>query len=638
MEGLVDYSRSVSTTDSSKTSDDIIRTEERLTLRNVGAFLYHPRVVTFDIGGTFGLSQEWFDTRSDSTSREETRDATLWGYSASAFVLPGQATSLNLFANRDDNIQLLFGGGRTETRSENRGARLFLRRLYIPSVLTFRQESREDETRTGGVVSRTDEDDRIISYEGDRGWLNSAMNVKYEFTDHSDQVVPERDFKSHQGDLFFSLDFGPELNWRWDSRQGYFSRSGEADVSTLTVNQTLVAEHTDRLRTNYGYSLTATDTKGGRTSTHTGTFGLTHRLYENLTTTFGLDGSFQTLEGGERQRYGGRVNFAYTKGLPGGGRLGVGLGGALEYEDDRFDVTESFVPQEPHTFATPFALPVSLDNPFVVTSSVVVTKVALGPLPLGCTPFSVPRVLTEGVDYTLRSFGDVTEIVPLPCTATTPGINPGDTIAADYRFTVSPSLTFTTAEFHADMSVDYGWIRPFFIHEQTEQTLLSGRDEQFLEDKMSDTIGVELRHDGERLRANVLAEAERSISDRQSFDAVRVSESLTYPVRPELTLALTAGQGYTDFSKPQSRQTWTLFARADLNYRISASLAARAFAGSRYFQETGFLKERTTEAGLELAYIFRKFEVRPTFKFTDRQRDDTSTQDYQLTLRIIRWF
>lgn len=635
IEAVVDFTRQdVRTGRSPQTSIESRRTEERLTLRNVGASLYDPRLATFSLGGTFGLSQERLRTESGSASRE----GTLWGYDAFASVLPEQPYSLNLFANRNQAFLSRELAGRSEIQTESRGTTIFGRRLPIPSILSLRQELQEEESRTGDVVARRDERRNIITYEGQRGWIDSEMDLRYEFVDSSDRAVPDLSFRSHEGSLNYSLDFGSELNWRWDSRLRAFTRAGVADLTTATADELLRIDHTERLRTEYRYFLTHTDTPGGATTIHTGTFSLRHRLYESLTTTLGADASFQSLPGGQKERYRGRLDLAYTKRLPGEGRLVAGLGGGFEYEDDRFGVTETFIPQESHTAASPFALPIPLNNPFVVTASVVVTKVALGPLPAGCAAFSVPRTLTEGMDYTLRTVGDVTEIVPVACSLTSAGINPGDTIAVDYRFSVSPSLTFTTVTWRADLSLDYRWIRPFFVHEQTEQTLVSGRDGRFLDDQRSDTVGTELRYDGQRLRGSILGEAQRFTSRRLAFDTARAKQFLALTILPELTLNLSGDQAFTDFSNPEGRETRTLAGRATLTYLFNAGLLADAFGGIRNLNDTLLPDERITEAGLRVRWRIHKLEVNPSLEFIDRRRGETDTKEYQASLHIIRRF
>ncbi len=619
-------------------------TQETFTLRNSDAYVFHPGLLTFSLGGTFGLTQEQDTTTETGRTSQH---GTLWGYDALAGILSEQPYSLNLFANRNQSLLSRELAGRSEIQTENRGATLFVRQFFIPSTLAFRQELLDEESRISGTIARRKEERKIATYEGQRGWVDAEMDLRYEFVDHTDEIFPNLSYQSHEGGLNYSLDFGSELNWRWDSRLRYFTRLGAevggvrtTDLTTWSVDESLRIDHTERLQTQYRYFLIHTDTVGGAADTHTGAFTLRHQLYESLKTTLGADGSIQKLPDGERDTARGRLDLAYTKRLFWGGRLNVGLGGGYQYEDDRFRAAESFIPQETHTFATPFALPIALDNPFVIESTVVVTKVALGPLPLGCIPSpGPPTPLVLGQDYTLRTVGDITEIVPIPCAGATPGINPGDTIAVDYRFSVSPALTFTTRTWHGDVSIDYRWIRLFARHDESKQDLIEGRDGEFLEDHKTDSVGAELRYDGARLNASLLGEALRFVSTRAgaSYDSVRSSQFFGVWIVRDLRLSLGADEALVDYTD-QDRQSRSLTGRGTLTYTLGASLFAEALGAYRWLKDTLLPREQTTEARLRIRWRFRKLEINPTLGFFDRQRGDTDTKEYRATLQIVRRF
>jgi len=632
LDNLVDFARQDTKTRGVQTfSLQSTRTEDRFTLRNIGAYILDPGLVNFSLGGTFGLSQEWLGLETGSAFRS----GTLSGYDAFASILPDKPYSLNLFANRN---QSLFSGGlpgRIDVLSESRGATLFARRLYIPSSLSFRQELQDAESRFAGIVARRREKRNIFTYQGERGWIDSEMGLRYEFVDNSDEVFTRLSYRSHDGGVNYSLDFGPELNWRWDSRLRFLTRSGVADLTTLSLDELLRIDHTERLWTDYRYFFIRTDTTGGSTNTHLASFGLNHRLYESLTTRLGLDNTFQTLPGGQKETIRSRLDFSYTKRLPGDGRLNAGLGGGLQYEDSQFRVTETFIPQETHTFSPP--QPIILRNPFVILDSVVVTKVALGPPVVGCIPPPLPTPLVLGRDYTLRTVGDFTEILPIDCSGAIPGINPGDTIAVDYRFTVSPSLTFITIPWHFDLSADYRWIRPYFSHEQTNQSLVSGRDGRLLDDQRSDTVGTELRYDGQRLRASLLGEARWFTSKRVEYNNLRSNQFVGLSILPELTLSLSADESFFDFSNPK-RETQTFTTRATLTYIPSPELFVDAFGALRWLEDTLLPRERATEVGLRARWFYRRVEISPSFEFFDRQRGNTDTKDFRATLRLTRRF
>ncbi len=636
LEGVVDFDREDRKSSSTKEKTERMRTEERLRLGNSGIVIYDPRLMTLDLGGTFGLSQVRFESDRETT----TSDGTLDGYDAFLTLFPEQATSLSLFSNRDNTFVPRELSGETKILTENNGGTLSLMRLYIPSRVSFRREDREEESRSGSFVSLREDRRDTFSYTGQRGWLNSDLDVRYEYVDLSDFVFPVLSFRSHDGQFSYGRDFGKDLDWHWDSFLRFFDRSGNSELTTWNLTELLRIEHSRELETRYQYIFNQTESSGERNTRHSGVFSLTHRLYENLTTTADLEGSHETLKAGERDYVDGGLDFAYTKRLPKGGRLNAGLGGNLRYNDDRFRSTETSVLQERYTAATPFALPITLNNRFVNTSSVVVTKVAVGPLPAGCLPApGPPTPLVEGQDYTLRTTGnDATEIVPIACLGTTPGINPGDTIAVDYRYRVSPSLTYLRKVWNARVSVDYGWIRPFFLHEQTDESVLSGRDGQFLEDEISDTLGVEFRYEGERIRGNIVTEVQRYKSDREAYDAFRASQSLGFIILPRLRLSMTASESYTEFSRSLREWQILLAGKASVIYTLNSDLLAEVFTRADYFDDSEDPIDRTIEAGTRVQWFFRQVEVNVSLGFINRRRGETDNKEYKALLRVIRRF
>ncbi len=635
LEGLTEFTRLDTKTEGAPGSRfDDFYTDERLTLRNLGAFVYDPRLLNFSLGGTFGLAQDWLVINGDQTSS----DTTLIGYDALVNVLSEQPFSLSLFANRNQASLARELAGRSEILTENRGATIFARALYIPSTLTVRQVVQEEESRIENVVARRSDEQTIVRYEGQRGWVDNELGLLYEYVDDTDKVFPGLSFQSHEAQVNYGLDFGEELNRRWDSRVRYSSRTGLIESTYWSLDELLRIDHTERLQSSYRYSFLNTETPGGGTTTQTAVASLQHRLYESLRTTLTLDAVRQDLVDGEKDAYRGRLDFGYTKRLPLGGRLNVGVGGSLQYEDDRFKAAESLVSQETHTAASPFALPIDLDNPFVVTPSIVVVKTAFGPLPPGCfPPPGPPTPLVLGVDYTVRPAGDITEIVPIPCAGTTPGINPGDTIAVDYRFSVAPAITFTTAAWNGSVSVDYRWIRVFFSHEQYEQSLVSGRDSRFLDNQQSDGVGAELRYDGYRLRASLLGEARRLRSTRTRYDTLRASALTDVSLLAGLTLRLSADQVFTEFPD-QNRETMSRAGRAALSYALGSRLLVDVSGGLRSLEDSQQPTEETTEARLLVRWFFRKVEVSPALEYFDRRRGGAESTEYRALVKTIRRF
>lgn len=605
--------------------------QNRLKVGNHGAYILDPELITFSFGGTFGLSQDWFSSSFDESSQR----GTLWGYDFVADILRDRAFALNLFANRDQDRVLGGLAGPLKSMFERRGVKFFAREVYLPFTLTFRQEFQDQESGSGPSRARRGQRQNILTYEGERGWLDSEMAVRYEFIDNKDVTFSNLSYKSHEGSLYYSLDFGPELNRRWDSRVRLLNRQGNYTLTSLNLSESLFIRHTDRFWTDYLYSFQRVTGTSGNLTNHIGAFNLTHRLYESLTTRLSLDGSMQKFAGGERDDFRSRLTMAYTKKVPGDGRLNIDLNAGFEYTNSRFPTRQNFVPQEFHTAQPISGFPslaanIRLANPFVILGPTAAQRPVVRKIVPAC------GILIEGIDYTLTTFVDFTEIVPNPGAGCS-GINPGDQIEVEYNYEVSQSLAYTTVPWRIGISVDYGWIRPFYYHEQTHQTALSGRDTQFLDNHRADGLGTELRYDGNLMTASLSAEVERYTSSRQAYNAFRSSQGFAYRFTPELTFTLRTEESFYSYSRPD-RERRLITGRATLAYQFGGELSADAFAAFRDLNDTTEPKERIAEAGVRVRWTFRSVEVLPSFRLIDRRRGAFDNRDYEMVLRLIRRF
>lgn len=639
LELVADYARTDIDSRGAERSIENRQTEERLTLRNTGAYVIDPRFITFTLGGTFGLAQERSITESEGVElSDEERDMKLLGYDAYVGVLPGSAWSLDLFSNHNETSHSREFSGRVDTDITNTGATLHAKRLYIPSILSIRQTRADEESRVGDIITRRNETRNTFTYDGRRGWVDSEMALRYEFLDKSDVMRPQLDYENQTANIYYSLDFGPALNWRWNSRLRGLERTGFSEETRWHIDELLQIDHTKNLRTQYRYFFTRTQRTVGESSTHLAEFNIRHQLYESLTTQLRADATRQNLSDGEREIFAGRLSFDYTKQVPHNGRLSAGLSLYHAKQDNQFDVTEAQLLQEAHTFDTPFPRAITLDNPFVIESSVFVTRTALG----SASACDTVRPLVEGVDYEPRTIGNTVEIVPLGDCAIDPtvGIGPGDTIAVDYRAEVSRDLAFTSNAWRGNISLDYRWIRPYFIHDEQTQELDSGDPEQarFLEERESDIIGVELKYDGDRARATFLVEAERLRSRDQDYDAIRGSQLLQSYILPDWRLTLTARQSTLDFTAPQARRTDILEARAVLTYSAKLSFYTEFMASWRFLEDTLVPDEEINEAAIHVRWRRGKLELAPSLRYIKRERDGSSLQDYRALMRIIRKF
>ncbi len=615
------------------TSSEFRRTryEEQLGLRNRGFFLVDPRLFTGNLEGRFGLVQE--DERVDGGAR--LRNGTLLGYAFDGAILSDKPYVVTLFANRNQSVLTREFGGRSEITFENLGATFRLREdsvlqdLGFPhfgSVVGARQERLKEETTVLGRTVRRDEVRTVLSYEAHKGFETSDLDLRYEFADLDDRAGVIGSFRTHTAGLTYSLDFGPTLNDRWDSRLQLLNRTGRHPATFLSADEELRLDHHERLFTDYRYLFSRNDTQAGDTTTHTGIALLQHRLYESLTSRVAASGTLQDFPTGDRISYYGEADFAYRRAIPGRGQLVAGTGARYQIDDNRFSLPLVAVIDEPHTAPAPRGGSAGflLNNSFVVVSTIEVVDTRGGA--------RLPATL--GVDYVLVQEGDFTKIVPL---ASSLVILDGDPLLVSYSFEVNPSLKFSTLSWHGSAGVDYRWIALTAAHEQSDETRLSGRDGRFLDDRRRETVRLDLRGDWDRVQAAAAAEYQVEDSTRLDFTAWQFSQSVSYRPFLDLLLSLSGQESFTEFARPR-RRTEALSTRGTLDWSPLTGLFVTGFVGLRLFDDSEVPSETVREAGLRARWTFGKLEVAPTFTWSDRERGATETTDLRVDVRVIRRF
>ena len=607
------------------------RYEERLGLRNRGAFIFDPRLSTNNVGVTFGLvqEQERFDDQHAS------RSGRLLGYSFDSVLLQDLPYSTSLFANRFENIISREFGGRSDLTFENRGGSFRLREdsilqdlgfLHFTSVLGARQEQTKEETTILGETLKRDETRTIASYEGNKGFETSDLTLRYEFADVVEKENPVGTFQSHGANLGYSLDFGPTLNRRWDSRFYYFSRTGAAPNTLFSADEDLRIDHSADLFTDYRYLFSRNEVESGVTSRHTGIVLLQHRLYKSLTTGLRGDGAIESIPDGERTRYGGQLDLDYTRGVPWNGRAFAGTGVRYQIDDNQLRSSRIDVVDEAHTAPIPLggSAGFTLANRFVIQSTIVVVDTR-GGARLPTTP---------GVDYIVVQEGDFTKIIPL---ATSPVILAGDPLAVSYAFEVAPSLRFSTVSWRGLVGADFRWVALSFSHEQSEQALLYGRDGEFLEDRRLETLRLDLRGDWELLRTQGAFQYQVQDSTRLKFTRYLFTQVLSWRVVDALTVGLSAEESFTAFTLP-ARRSDSYSTRGTLDWLPTTSVSVTAFYGFRQLVDSQLPTETIREAGLRARWTIGKLEVAPIFTWTDRVRGSVDTTDLRAEVRVIRRF
>ncbi len=607
------------------------RLRERLGIRNQGFSVLDPRLVTGSLGLTVDLYRD--QDRSDGT--DVSRQGRLTGYAFDSTFLAEKPYSATVYANRNQNSLSQPFGGRTEIDYENRGAVLRLREdsilrdwgvPYFDSTLRAYQEHVKESTTGLGQTFQRDELRNVMSFDSHKGFETSDLYLRYELNDLDNLAFPPGSFQTETGGLDYSLDFGPGLSRRWDSRFSYSTRTGLSPTTFFNADERVRIDHNKNLFTDYRYLLTRIETQAGTSDTHNGIFHLQHRLYRNLTTNALASVVRQELPAGTRRSYAGQLDFNYQRSLPWNGQVFARAGGRNQLDESNLSASQLDVVDEPHAAPAPLGGGAGflLGQPFVIPSSIVVVDTRGG-----------ARLPTSpGVDYDIVPEGDLVRIVPLLGSLV---IQPGDPLAVSYTYVVDPSIKYATDSRWVSAGADFRWIAFSLGREQSNQTLLSGADGRFLEDRRRDTAQLELRGAWAALQGQAGAAFTRYDSTRLVYTQQRFNQRVSFRPRANLVLALNAEESSTDFTLPE-RQSDAHSLQLTLDWLAPGGWSTTTLVGRRVYKDTVLPTETVDEASFRARLTYGKLEFVSVLALNDRTRGTFQTTDRRLDLRVTRRF
>ena len=332
----------------------------------------------------------------------------------------------------------------------------------------IQQYDKQTTTYGGQSFQQNDRRDQIeLGFQN--GGETSDLNFQYQYTKLDNYAYNAGSYNSQNANFLYSIDFGPTLNWRSDSRINYYARTGATELSnldTLDVNEFLTIDHNENFSSNYNYQLTRQDAPVGNATTQSAGAQWNEQVFRNLSLTEGLTAIYSSLPGGTISSVGGSGNFNYGHAVPWEGQLTLAGGGG--YLVTTSQVPGGVVPVVDAPYAVPQNIgagsTIQLRDRNIETPTIVVVVLKTGGV-------RVTAVLD--VDYTVQVEGDLTYLVPLASSAL---MQPGDPLNVSYVYQVAPNSKFATTSGSASFGIDWPWFGFNYSHDQTDQTPLSGSD------------------------------------------------------------------------------------------------------------------------------------------------------------------
>ncbi|MCU7852065.1 MAG: hypothetical protein KZQ80_07615 [Candidatus Thiodiazotropha sp. (ex Monitilora ramsayi)] len=440
----------------------------------------------------------------DSTDTRQDNDGELLNYLFQTNLLRGTPgpVGFDLSAQKSSNLNTGSLGSRYDTVIDTKNATVHWKNAAFPTSLTYEEKSLDEEFRSSLNSAVTERDERLES------WIlkgrSSKLSVHLEHGSLDDRVITrDQDYELDRANISHNLNWG--RNSQLHSLINYYDRTGFNANERLTIDETARIQHLDNLysRTSYHYqSITQTI----ENEEHGGDFELHHRLHKNLNTTAHVSINTRDSDNVEEDRWRFGLETQYNKNQLFGADVRGGLGASYQETDRISKLGLVDIIDESHV--VPLTGAVILDQRFIVTSTIIVTD------------SSGAIVYDEGTDYTIISLsGDLTQLQVIPGGR----INTGDTILVSYSALQLPSQEFSTTFTHYNFSIDYDWVRFSHSDSKSDDKLISGATESFLQNTRNTLTDIEFH--SKLANIDTLVGAERRFTLSGGF------ESTTYTLR-----------------------------------------------------------------------------------------------------------
>jgi hypothetical protein len=608
---------------------------ESATITNDGFAIIDPRLFT----ASLGLGVTFQQASQQSFGVDQSERATLANYSFDGTFLPESPYNLNLFAQRTQNTYVQPSGSTTHSDISNQG---IVFRLHENSILrdkewlpyftanfgVYQQYDHQTTTLGGQSFVQNDRRDQIL-LGFQNGTETSDLNFQYQYTRLDNYAYTAGSYDSQTANVFYSVDFGPTLNWRSDSRVNYYARTGVTEVSnldTLDVNEYLAIDHNADLSSNYNYQLTRQSAPIGNATTQSAGMQVNEQVFRNLSLTEGITAIYSSLPGGSISSVGAAANFNYGHAVPWEGQLSLGGGGG-------YLVTSSQVPSGVVPVVdAPYVVPpdvgagstILLRDRNIEAQTIVVVVLKAGGV-------RVPAMLD--VDYTLQVNGDRTSLVPLPTSAV---MQPGDLLNVSYSYQVSPSSKFQTVSGSASFGMDWPWFGFNYSHDENNQTPLSGGDSALLVSERRDAGVVYVRGVWDTFQARVDAGLVNYDTPLLAYVERRFNAFLGYHPYENLQFNLAANQSRTDYQQPV-HVTTTNAVRLDAQWSWG-QWQTSGYASWRSYTDTEQPSETVTEGGFRIRRMWTKLDVNLVAVYQQRTKGDITSPNAIVHVNVIRRF
>ncbi|MCU7845913.1 MAG: hypothetical protein KZQ93_18930 [Candidatus Thiodiazotropha sp. (ex Monitilora ramsayi)] len=454
-----------------RNSNDSRETEWEAGLRiGQAGYVLDPKIAWFliDVEPVY----TWSEFDSDQLNQEN--DGELLNYLFQTNLLRGTPGpfGFDLTSQRTSNLNTGSLGSRFDTVVETNSASINWKNNAFPTSLKYEERTFDEEFRSSLNSAITERDEFLKS------WIlkgrSSKLNVHFQHDTLDDRIVTrDQDYELDKGLISHSLKWG--RNSQLFSLVDYNDRTGFNANERLTIKETARIQHLDNIysRTSYHYQNVTTAIESEE---HGGSFELNHRLHRNLDTTVFVNSSSLESDNADEDKWRAGLKTQYHKNNLFGANIWAGIGASYRETDRDSKLGLVDIIDESHVVSLSGI--VTLNQRFIVTSTIIVTD-STGTI-----------VYDEGVDYIVVSAaGDRTQLNIIPGGR----IDTGDTILVSYSAEQLPTQEFSTTHTHYNLTIDYNWFRLTHTDSKSDDKLISGASESFLQDTRNTHSDIEFK-------------------------------------------------------------------------------------------------------------------------------------------------
>jgi len=561
--------------------------------------------------------------RIKSNTAKDDRNGNFLSYLIQLNLLRGTPGpfSFDLSAMRSSNLNTLALGSRFENEIELNSVSGQWRNSAFPMQFIYSQRSLKQEftSSESSIISERDELLKTFTIKG----RSSKMDLLLERQSMDDRVITRnQDYELDRATLNHKFMWGRNSQLR--SRWFYFNRTGFNFNKRLTIVETADIQHTDTIfsRSIYSFNSVAQTLE---TNEHTLESTLTHQLYSNLTTSARVFGSSLTSNNLDQTRWRTELEGQYQKQkLFFGANVYAGLAVSYQETDRNSSFGLAEVIDEAHVVT--LGGMIILNRRFIVSATILVTS-ADGTL-----------VFTEGADYIVFDVtDDLTQLQVVPGGR----ISTGDTILVSYKLQVLPSQEFSTTFTRIRLGFNLGWMNFSHYSRISDDKLLSGAGESFLNDYRNIATNLEFRW--RMADIDAVVGAERRYNKTVNF------ESTTYTFRQFFSwdgfgdtlwnLNMVESFGETNLI---TTDLYTLELSANwqpvMNLRIRPTLGAWKRLDNGLSIPGGERNDTFITAGFSMRWQYRKVSLDLAYHYNRRTTNARLTNENILLFNLRRRF